>query len=96
MSDQREKEFWMYEMRSKTGHYNGDALLTFEEEKIMKTLRSLEKLWKNYKSKPLGNRLILFCGGTGCDIRFERPSTDKIIESYPSITCDGGDGGDTF
>lgn len=73
-----------------------DLLLEEEEEKIMRTMRKLDKLWKEYKSKSGGNRLILFAGGAGCSIRIDSPSSSNEIESYPHITCDGGDGGDVF
>lgn len=72
-----------------------DFLLTEEEEKIMRSVRRLNELWKKYKAKPDNNRLILFAG---CDvsIRIGTPSADNIIETYEHITCDGGDGSDTY
>ena len=73
-----------------------DFLLEEDEEKIMRAMRNLSKLWKDYKSKSGGNRLILFTGGAGCSIRIDSPSYSNEIESYQHITCDGGDGGDVF
>lgn len=73
-----------------------DFLLTEEEEKIMRAMRRLDSMWKKYKDKPQGNRLILFCGGAGCSIRINKPSSDYELESYNNITNDGGDGADEF
>lgn len=87
---------YLYEMRSPANKYNGDALLTEHEEKIMRAMRQLNKHWKEYKDKCGDNNLILFAGGTGCSIRYKEPSGDNEIESYPFIRCDGGDGGDIF
>jgi len=81
---------YLYEAKS------DDFLLEEDEEKIMRAMRKLNKLWKDYKSRPGGNRLILFTGGTGCSIRIDTPSADNVLETYASITCDGGDGGDYF
>lgn len=86
---------FLYEMKDPSDEYTGDALLEPEEEQIMKAMRKLDFLWKKYKSNPNGNRLILFCGGD-CSIRFENPSAANTLETYPNITCDGGDGGDVF
>jgi hypothetical protein len=65
------------------------------EEEIMKAMRKLDDLFRKYKKRPGGNRLILFCG-SDCTIRINTPSSENIIESYPNITCDGGDGADKF
>lgn len=81
---------YLYEMAKE------DALLDYDEEQIMKKLRSLNILWRKYKNKPNGNKLILYCGGAGCSIRYGSPSVDSEIEAFPYITCDGGDGGDSF
>lgn len=70
-------------------------ILESDEEDIMKCMRKLDSLFKKYKKKPGGNRLILF-GGSECSIRINKPSSDCTIETYPNITCDGGDGGDKF
>lgn len=67
-----------------------DFLLTEHEEKVMRAMRGLNKLW-NQKQ----NRLILFCG-MDCTIRINKPSYDHEIESFDRITCDGGDGSDKF
>jgi len=81
---------YVYEMQ------NEDAILTPEEEKIINAMRKVNTLWKKYKANSCGNRLILFCGGCGCDVRFETPSRDNVLENFEHITCDGGDGGDSF
>lgn len=73
-----------------------DFELTEQEEKIMAAMRKVNTLWKAYKKKPRGNKLILYCGGTGCDIRYETPSSENVIDNFGDITCDGGDGGDKF
>ena len=78
---------YLYEMKNK------DVLLTLEEEKIMRALRRLNTMWKKYKSKPEGNKLILYCG-MGCDVRYSEPFVDNVIEAFEHITCDGGDGSD--
>lgn len=81
---------YLYESESE------DFLLEEDEEKIMRAMRKLNKLWAAYKAKSGGNRLILFTGGAGCSIRIDSPSSHNEIESYEHITCDGGDGGDVF
>jgi len=73
-----------------------DFLLSEKEEKIMRAMRRLDRLWKDYKNHPQENHLILFGGGTGCSMRVNSPSSDHEIESYSFITAEGGDGGDTF
>jgi len=70
-------------------------LLTEKEEKIMRAMRRLDKLWKDYKNNPQENHLILF-GGGGTSIRINSPSKDHEIETYANITSEGGDGGDYF
>lgn len=72
-----------------------DFLLTDEEESIMRAMRRLNTLWKKYKSKPGNNNLILYCG-MDCSIRYGSPSADYAIETFEHITCDGGDGGNSF
>ena len=74
---------------------NEDVLLNTHEEEIMKKMRELDLIWKKYKKKP-GNRLILYCGTSGCSIRVNTPSADNEIASFYNITCDGGDGSDNF
>lgn len=39
---------YLYEMKSAGNNYTGDALLTEDEEKIMRAMRRLNNLWKNY------------------------------------------------
>jgi hypothetical protein len=68
-----------------------DFVLEEGEEKIMRAMRKLDKLWSQY-----GGRLILFGGSTALSIRVDRPSADHEIETFPSIKTDGGDGGDNF
>jgi hypothetical protein len=68
-----------------------DFLLEEGEEKIMRAMRNLNKLWKNY-----GDRLILFGGASGVSIRVDKPSANHEIESYDFIRTDGGDGADNF
>lgn len=85
-----EKTMFVYEGKHK------DFELTEQEEKIMGAMRKVNELWKAYKKKPGGNNLILFCGGTGCSMRYESPSSKNIIDTFDDITCDGGDGGDKF
>ena len=80
---------YLYESKS------NDFLLSESEEKIMRAMRRLDKLWKDYKNSPQENHLILF-GGNGCSIRIGSPSKDNEIEGFPHITADGGDGGDSF
>ena len=92
----KEKESWLYEKKNPSGEYTGVALLNWEEEQIIKAMRKVNQLFKKYKSKPNRNKLILFCGGSGCDIRYENPSGENVIETFPNITCEGGDGGDVF
>lgn len=93
---EKSKISYVYDITDNKGRWIDDAVLDYEEEEIMKQMRKLNALWKNYKKKPKGNRLILYCGGTGCSMRLESPSANKVIEVYEHITCDGGDGGDHF
>lgn len=67
-----------------------DFLLTEDEEKIMRTMRKVNKLWQKYQKNHGANRLILF----GNTMRINDYSYKNIIESYPHIVGDGGDGGD--
>jgi hypothetical protein len=84
-----EKIAYLYESEA------GDFLLSEKEEKIMRAMERLDKLWKDYKNSPQENHLILFCGGD-CSIRVNSPSKDHEIASYEHITAEGGDGGDIF
>lgn len=56
---------YLYEMKSAGNNYTGDALLTEDEEKIMRAMRRLNNLWKNYNHNG-GSNLILFAGGDNC------------------------------
>ena len=89
MSKTNEKVAYLYESKV------GDFLLNEREEKIMRTLRRLNSLWKDYKNHKSENHLILFCG-SDCSIRVNSPSSDHEIETFEYITSEGGDGGDIF
>ncbi len=68
-------------------------LIPEEEEAIMKAMRNLNKLWKQYL-RTGNNRLILFCGSNGCDMRMDSHSYKDTIQNFEHIRGDGGDGGD--
>jgi len=67
-------------------YYNPE--LTEGEEKIIRALQRLDKLWEKY-----GEDLILFNGN---DLRKGGYSCKYGIDSFPNIRGGGGDGGDNF
>jgi len=62
--------------------------LTKGEEKILRALERLDKLWKKH-----GDDLTLFNGDS---LRKGGADASKEIATFPNIKGEGGDGGDVF
>ena len=62
--------------------------LTKGEEKIIRALERLNKLWKEH-----GADLVLFNGDS---LRKGGVDANKEITTFPHIRGEGGDGGDVF
>lgn len=69
------------------GNAESVIVLTEDERKVIAAIRRLESVWKRH-----GRGLVLFNGN---ELR-RGHSAESVIETFPGITGDGGDGGDIF